>query len=103
VPEDYTSDIIRVSKRRRPEISTIVTKITSGKYRFFEYLPVYGTNLITKHKEHGFRYRLKDNEVFSSYKVGDERKRISGLLRPVERILVPFIRAAGRIRSRLQH
>jgi tRNA (guanine37-N1)-methyltransferase len=45
---------------------------------------------VTTHREYGFSYRLDLSRIFFSGKLASERQRVAGLVRPGERVMVPF-------------
>lgn len=90
--ERYTQEIIRAILTRRPSVTTILNKtaMIDGEYRTGTYVPVYGSETTTEHREYGFRYRINLSNVFFSGKLASERERIAELIKPGETVLVPF-------------
>lgn len=88
----YHDAIVAALLARRPSIHTILNKTGSvnGPFRTTLFSPIFGKNLVTEHREFGFKYHLDVSHVYFSSKMGSERKRIADLVKPGERIFVPF-------------
>jgi tRNA (guanine37-N1)-methyltransferase len=66
------------------------TSKLTGEGRTACYELLAGGKTITTHKESGFVYRLDVSEVFFSPRLAYERRRVASMIRPGERVLVPF-------------
>jgi tRNA (guanine37-N1)-methyltransferase len=88
----YHDAIISALLARRPSLVTILNKvgIVQGLERTTQYIPLYGQQTITEHKEFGFRYTLDIGKVYFSTKMAFERRRIAEQISSGESVFVPF-------------
>jgi tRNA (guanine37-N1)-methyltransferase len=77
---------------RRKNIRTVLEKtgMTAGDSRTAQYHVILGKSTVTVHRENGFAYRLDVTGSFFTTRMASERKRVTGMVRPGERVLVPF-------------
>lgn len=76
----------------RKDVCTVLMKVhpvrSSARTAGYEILA--GDTTVTEYREGGCRYRFDLARVFFSGRLAHERMRVAGLVRPGERILVPF-------------
>ncbi|QYZ78623.1 hypothetical protein E2N92_03885 [Methanofollis formosanus] len=78
--------------RNRKNIRTVLNRVSKleGDHRVAHYEAVAGEETVTCHREYGFSYRLDVATVFFNPSLGTERQRVAGMVKPGERVLVPF-------------
>ena len=88
----YMSLIAETIVSHRKNIRTVLnrTGTVTGPERTAPYEIILGTTTETVHREFGFSYRLDVGRSFFSPRLARERKRVTGLVEPGERIYVPF-------------
>lgn len=77
---------------RRKNIRTVLEKTTmlEGDSRTALYNVILGESTVTIHRESGFSYRLDVAGSFFSPRMATERKRVTDLVSPGEKVFVPF-------------
>lgn len=76
-----------------PAVRLVVAKVSRvrGTDRTASLITVSGHGgTVTIHREFGFSYRLDVEKAFFNPRLASERNRVAGLVRPGERVLVPF-------------
>ncbi len=88
----YCGLIARSLVSRRRNITAVLAKEEKlkGESRTARYRLLLGSETITTHRENGFSYRLDVAGSFFAPRLASERKRVTGLVQPGERVLVPF-------------
>lgn len=88
----FSADIARRIMSRRKNIRSVARKVTKvdGDHRVARFELLAGSSTETRHREHGFSYRLDISATFFAPRLGTERKRVTDLVVPGERVLVPF-------------
>jgi tRNA (guanine37-N1)-methyltransferase len=77
---------------RHKGIKAVLNKTSkvAGERRTACYELLAGGETVTTHKEFGFVYRLDVGKVFFNPRLAYERRRVASMIRPGERVLVPF-------------
>jgi tRNA (guanine37-N1)-methyltransferase len=77
---------------RHRSVKTVLNKTSklSGERRTAFYELLAGGETVTTHTEFGFIYRIDVSKVFFSPRLAYERRRVTSMIRPGERVLVPF-------------
>jgi tRNA (guanine37-N1)-methyltransferase len=90
--EPYKHRIAQAIIARRKNIVTVLNKKekVSGGSRTARYEILLGESTVTVHRESGFRYRLDVGRAFFSARLAHERARVTGQIRPGERVCIPF-------------
>ncbi len=79
-----------VSKRKNIVTVLCRTGKIAGDSRTARYEVLIGDTTVTVHREFGFSYRIDVGSSFFSARLANERKRVTGLAGPDERVYVPF-------------
>jgi len=66
-----------------------IAKVT-GDFRTARYAVIRGKSTVTTHREYGFSYCLDLNTSFFNPRLAQERRRVTGQVRPGEKVFVPF-------------
>ena len=84
--------IARVILSRNKRVCAVARKtgMVSGERRVARFELLAGTGTETVHRENGFSYRLDLADSFFAPRLASERKRVAGMVRAGERVLVPF-------------
>lgn len=84
--------VARTILSRHRNVSTILCRksIPRGDSRVPLFIHIHGEKTETTCREFGFSYHLDLSRVFYTPRLASERARIAGLIRPGERVLVPF-------------
>jgi tRNA (guanine37-N1)-methyltransferase len=90
--DPYKKTIATTLLARRRNLCTVLNKVTkvTGDGRTARYEILAGETTVTLHREFGSEYRLDVGKTFFSSRLAYERKRVTGQVRPGERVLVPF-------------
>ncbi len=77
---------------RRRSVRTVLRRISKreGDWRVASYEPVIGSRTTTTCRESGFSYQVDLAHAFFTTRLSGERQRITSLVQPGERIIVPF-------------
>jgi tRNA (guanine37-N1)-methyltransferase len=77
---------------RRKNIRTVLNKTgrIAGSSRTAHYEFLAGTTMVTVYHEYGFSYCLDVGTSFFTSRLASERKRVTAMIRPGERVYVPF-------------
>ncbi len=88
----YSRTIGEVIIAQHPRVTTVLRKISKrdGCHRVAEYQPILGTQTRTIHRESGFTYEVDLATSFFSSRMSGERQRISAMIVPGEKVLIPF-------------
>ncbi len=88
----FSDEIVRAVMLRRKGIHTVARKVTKidGDCRVARFELLAGASTETLHTEYGYRYWLDITEAFFAPRLATEHSRIAELVRPEERVLVPF-------------
>ena len=90
----FSMEIARAIIARRKSIRMVVRKVTKmdGEHRVarFEILTGSPATTMTVHREYGFRYRLDIAKAFFAPRLASERRRVAGMVRAGEQVIVPF-------------
>lgn len=93
VPEEKIEDAVNEIKKRYKHVKSILLKLggREGIYRIYSTKLIWGdSNTEVIHKEYGYLLKLDPLRVYFSPREAEERKRISKLIKPNERVLVMF-------------
>jgi len=90
--EDYKFSIANAILSHRHSIKTVLNKVApvNGVSRTARYEILAGNETVTIAHEYGFSYELDVLTSFFNSGLSTERKRVSDLVQPQERVLVPF-------------
>ncbi|HWQ64008.1 MAG TPA: hypothetical protein VN429_06290 [Methanospirillum sp.] len=88
----YQTTIAKALINQRRSITTVLRRVSkvSGSCRIAGYQPIIGTKTRTLYRESGFRYRVDLSHAFFTSRLAGERQRISDIIKPGERVLIPF-------------
>jgi tRNA (guanine37-N1)-methyltransferase len=90
--EDDKHLIAETIRDQRRNIKTVLNKTTKreGEGRCARYEVLAGNSTVTVYREFGCRYRMDLSEVFFTSRLAYERHRVTSMVEPGERVLIPF-------------
>lgn len=90
--EDYKEKIAKTILVTHRNVVCVLNKISKleGEERVGSFEVLAGSGTVTLHREFGYRYRLDVSKVFFTPRLAFERNRITRMVRPEEKVLVPF-------------
>jgi len=90
--EPYRHALAQAVIAKRKNIVTVLNKTEkiTGDSRTARYEVLLGGSTVTVHRESGFSYRIDVTSSFFSTRMASERKRVTGQVRPGEKVHVPF-------------
>lgn len=88
----YREVIAGMIMSRRKSVRTVLRRVSKreGDKRVALYEPVIGSRTTTTCRESGFSYQVDLAHAFFTTRLSGERQRITSLVQPEERIIVPF-------------
>lgn len=88
----YKTLIAEAVVSKRKNIATVLNKTgkVAGDSRTARYEVLLGETTVTVHREFGFSYRIDVGSSFFSARMASERKRVTDMVKPGERVYVPF-------------
>lgn len=90
--EHYKIQISDAIIAKRKNIKTVLNKTgpVAGDSRTARYEVLRGDTTVTVHHDYGFSYRIDIGGSFFSARMASERKRVTDLVEPGEKVYVPF-------------
>ncbi|MDI3485324.1 MAG: tRNA (guanine37-N1)-methyltransferase [Methanolobus sp.] len=90
--ECYKKDIANAIMYRMQNIKHVLNKVSKleGNRRVADFEIIAGNSTETIHKEFGFSYKIDLRQSFFNGRLSYERKRVASMVKPGERVLVPF-------------
>jgi len=88
----YAGEVAGAVQAGRRNITTVLNKVSrlEGDRRVCEYEVIAGNGTETVHQEYGYSYRLDMQEVFFNPRLATERRRVTGMVKAGEEVLIPF-------------
>jgi tRNA (guanine37-N1)-methyltransferase len=90
--ESYKEDIARTIMGKMQNIKNVLNKVSKleGNRRVADFEIIAGNSTETIHKEFGFSYKIDLRQSFFNGRLSYERKRVKSMVKPGERVLIPF-------------
>ena len=90
--EPYKIQVAEAVVSKRKNIATVVNKTdkVAGNSRTARYEVLLGDTTFTVHHEFGFSYRIDVGSSFFSARMASERKQVTDMVKPGEKVYVPF-------------
>ena len=90
--EDYKITIAKAILSHRHSVQTVLNKTApvNGSSRTARYEILAGKDTVTTCREYGIEYELDVLSSFFNPRLSTERRRVAGMVRPDEMVLVPF-------------
>ncbi len=88
----YAGEVAVAIQSSRRNVTTVLNKVSrlDGDHRVCAYELITGDGTETVHREYGHAYRLDVREVFFNPRLATERRRVTGLVKAGEEVLIPF-------------
>lgn len=89
---DYKIPVAEAVVSKRKNIVTVLNKTekVAGDSRTARYEVLLGNTTVTVHREFGFSYHIDVGSSFFSTRMASERKRVTDMVKPGEKVYVPF-------------